>query len=106
MPHRQVKNLLTLNKLLDSTECHAGPQCQAVSQQLWLLLLQLQGSDESSALSASASQASQLLAEACGMQLSADLAALHAPALISQLAQVHHTESVLLALIVFQVDIL
>ena len=69
---------------------YAGHQCQAVSQQLWLLLLQLQGSRGSAALSASARHASELLAEACGMQSTSDLAALHAPSLMAHLTQVRH----------------
>ena len=66
----------------------AGPQCSQVSQQLWLLLLQLQASESSPDLAAQAAAASQRLAVACHQGSSADLAAMHAPALVADLAQV------------------
>ena len=67
----------------------AGGQCSLVSQQLWLLLLQLQASESSPQLAAQAATASQRLAVAGGHSSSADLAATYAPSLISALAQVH-----------------
>ena len=66
----------------------AGGQCSLVSQQLWLLLLQLQASESSPQLAAQAATASQRLAVAGGHSSSADLAATYAPSLISALAQV------------------
>ena len=69
-------------------DCTAGGQCSLVSQQLWLLLLQLQASESSQELAMQADAASQRLAAACGQSSSADLAAMHAPSLISALAQV------------------
>jgi len=69
-------------------DCTAGGQCSLVSQQLWLLLLQLQASESSQELAMQAAAASQRLAAACGQSSSADLAAMHAPSLISALAQV------------------
>ena len=72
----------TLNILL------AGSACDSVSQQLWQLLLQLQAGDSSLALASQAAATSDRLAAACGLGSSADLAAAHAPALITQLAHV------------------
>ena len=69
-------------------DCAAGGQCSLVSQQLWLLLLQLQASESSQELAMQAATASQRLAAACGQSSSADLAAMHAPSLISAVAQV------------------
>ena len=66
---------------------HAGSECSSVSQQLWLLLLQLQADDSSSALASQAAAASDRLAAACALSSTADLAAMHAPALISDVTQ-------------------
>lgn len=66
----------------------AGSACGSVSQQLWQLLLQLQAGDSSLALASQAAATSDRLAAACGLTSSADLAAAHAPALITQVAHV------------------
>ena len=66
----------------------AGSGCSTVSQQLWLLLLQLQAVDSSPALASQAAAASDRLAAACALRSSADLAAMHAPALINDVSQV------------------
>lgn len=66
----------------------AGSKCGSVSQQLWLLLLQLQAIDSSPALASQAAAASERLAAACALSSSADLAATHAPALIRDVTQV------------------
>ena len=65
----------------------AGSGCSSVSQQLWLLLLQLQADDSSPALASQAAAASERLAAACALSSSADLAAMHAPALIIDVTQ-------------------
>lgn len=65
-----------------------GAQCSVVSQQLWQLLLQLQASESHPDLALQAAAASERLAVACNEGSSADLAATHAPALITALAQV------------------
>ncbi|DBA86358.1 TPA: hypothetical protein ACH3X2_005589 [Trebouxia sp. C0005] len=65
----------------------AGGQCSLLSQQLWLLLLQLQASESSQELAMQAATASQRLAAACGQSSIAGLAAMHAPSLTSALAQ-------------------
>lgn len=66
----------------------AGSKCGSVSQQLWLLLLQLQAIDSSPALASQAAAASERLAAACALSSSADLAAMHAPVLINNVTQV------------------
>ena len=60
-----------------------------MSQQLWLLLLQLQAADSTPALAAQAAAASDGLAAACALTTPADLAAMHAPALINTVTQVN-----------------
>ena len=67
---------------------HAGSGCSSVSQQLWLLLLQLQADDSSAALASQAAAVSDRLAAACALSSSADLAAMHAHALINDVTQV------------------
>ena len=76
-----------------SASCmNAGSACSSVSQQLWLLLLQLQAVDRSPTLASQAAAASDCLAAACALSSSANLAAMHAPALINDVTQVsmHH----------------
>ena len=73
---------------------NAGSGCSSVSQQLWLLLLQLQADDSSPALSSQAAAACECLAAACALSSSADLAAMHAPALINDVTQVSTTMAV------------
>ena len=60
-----------------------------MSQQLWLLLLQLQAADSTPALAAQAAAASDGLAGACALTTPADLAAMHAPALMNTVTQVN-----------------
>lgn len=60
-----------------------------MSQQLWLLLLQLQAADSAPALAAQAAAASHRLAAACALTTTAELAAMHAPALINTVTQVN-----------------
>lgn len=59
-----------------------------MSQQLWLLLLQLQAADSAPALAAQAAAASDRLAAAFAAT-TAELAAMHAPALINTVTQVN-----------------
>lgn len=67
---------------------NAGSKCGSLSQQLWLLLLQLQAIDSSPALASQAAAASERLAAGCALSSSADLAAMHAPALVKDVTQV------------------